>query len=222
MNRRYFLSSTIALGALAACSRVPLSSALILTDKTKRGTSPYSLDAQGVKKVIKTNEEWKRILSPDQYNVTREKGTEAPFSSPLNEVHEQGIFECVACELPVFSSSAKFDSGTGWPSFYQPIARENVREEVDNSLSETRTEVLCARCDSHLGHVFADGPPPTGLRYCMNGVALKFVPVEDLEKAGYGKYKSLFLKPAADKTGASTKPTERAVLGAGCFWCVEL
>jgi len=175
MNRRYFLSSTIALGALAACSRAPLSSALILTDKTKRGTSPYSLDAQGVKKVNKTNEEWKRILTPDQYNVTREKGTEAPFTSPLNDIHEQGIFECVACELPVFSSSAKFDSGTGWPSFWQPIAAENVREETDKSLFEVRTEVLCARCDSHLGHVFDDGPRPTGLRYCMNGVALKFV-----------------------------------------------
>ncbi len=175
MNRRYFISSSIALGALAAFSGVPLGSALVLTDKTKRVPRPYSLNAQGVKKVTRTNEEWKRILSPDQYTVTREKGTEAPFSSPLNEVHEQGIFECVACELPVFSSSAKFDSGTGWPSFWQPIARENVRAETDKSLSETRTEVLCARCDSHLGHVFDDGPRPTGLRYCMNGVALKFV-----------------------------------------------
>jgi peptide-methionine (R)-S-oxide reductase len=175
MNRRYFLSSSIALGALAAFSRVPMSSALILDKQTKRGTSPYSLNAQGVKKVIKTNEEWKRILTPDQYSVAREKGTEMPFSSPLNDIHEQGIFECVACELPVFSSSAKFDSGTGWPSFWQPIAKENVREKIDTSLSETRTEVLCARCDSHLGHVFDDGPRPTGLRYCMNGVALKFV-----------------------------------------------
>jgi methionine-R-sulfoxide reductase len=175
MNRRYFLSSSIALGALAAFSRVPLGSALILTNQTKRGTNPYSLNVQGVKKVIKTNEEWKHILTPDQYSVTREKGTEMPFSSPLNDIHDQGIFECIACELPVFSSNAKFDSGTGWPSFWQPIAKENVREETDKSLSETRTEVLCARCDSHLGHVFDDGPRPTGLRYCMNGVALKFV-----------------------------------------------
>jgi peptide-methionine (R)-S-oxide reductase len=175
MNRRYFLSGSIALGALAACAKLPLGTALIVDDKRKKTDGIYSLKAQGVKKVTKTNEEWKRILSPEQYNVTREKGTEAPFSSPLNEMHDEGIFECVACELPLFSSSAKFDSGTGWPSFWQPIARENVREEVDNSLFATRTEVLCARCDSHVGHVFDDGPKPTGLRYCMNGVALKFV-----------------------------------------------
>ena len=174
MNRRYFLSSSIALGTLLACSKLPLGYTSS-DDKTKKGNNIYSLKAQGVKKVTRTNEEWKRILNPDQYKVTREKGTEAPFSSPLNEIHEQGIFECVACELPLFSSAAKFDSGTGWPSFWQPIAKENVREEVDNSLSETRTEVLCARCDSHIGHVFEDGPRPTGLRYCMNGVALKFV-----------------------------------------------
>jgi peptide-methionine (R)-S-oxide reductase len=171
MKRRYFLSSSIALGTLLACSKLPLGFGSV-DDKTKKNNS---LNAQGVKKVTRTNEEWKRILSPDQYRVTREKGTEAPFSSPLNEIHEQGIFECVACELPLFSTAAKFDSGTGWPSFWQPIAKENVREEVDKSLSETRTEVLCARCDSHIGHVFEDGPRPTGLRYCMNGVALKFV-----------------------------------------------
>lgn len=171
MKRRYFLSSSIALGTLLACSKLPLGFGSV-DDKTNKNNS---LNAQGVKKVTRSNQEWKRILNPDQYRVTREKGTEAPFSSPLNEIHEQGIFECVACELPLFSSAAKFDSGTGWPSFWQPIAKENVREEVDQSLSETRTEVLCARCDSHIGHVFEDGPRPTGLRYCMNGVALKFV-----------------------------------------------
>jgi methionine-R-sulfoxide reductase len=168
MNRRYFLSSAIAVGTFAALSKLPTVSASFLQTGNHRS-------AKGIKKVTKTNEEWKRILTPEQYNVTREKGTEAPFSSPLNEVHEQGVFECVACELPLFSSKAKFDSGTGWPSFWQPIAKENVIEDVDKSLSETRTEVLCARCESHIGHVFEDGPRPTGLRYCMNGVALKFV-----------------------------------------------
>lgn len=124
---------------------------------------------------MKTDEEWKQILTPDQYAVTRQKGTEPPFASPLNHIYQHGVFECVSCGLPLFSSEAKFDSGTGWPSFYEPIDKENVREETDNTLSEARTEVLCARCDAHLGHVFPDGPKQTGLRYCMNGVALKFV-----------------------------------------------
>lgn len=168
MNRRYFLSSAIAVGAFATLSNLPFVYASSLKDGNKRSSKRF-------KKVIKTNEEWKRILTPEQYSVAREAGTEAPFSSPLNEIHERGVFECVACQLPLFSSKAKFDSGTGWPSFWQPIAKENVHEKVDKSLSEARTEVLCARCDSHIGHVFEDGPRPTGLRYCMNGVALKFV-----------------------------------------------
>lgn len=149
-------------------SRLPLANAAIVKNAGDNKDSK-------IKKIMKTDEEWKRILTPEQYDVTRRKGTEAPYSSPLNSIHEQGTFECVCCELPLFSSKTKFDSHTGWPSFWSPIAKENVREEVDNSLMETRTEVLCARCDAHLGHVFDDGPPPTGLRYCMNGVALKFV-----------------------------------------------
>jgi peptide-methionine (R)-S-oxide reductase len=174
MNRRYFLSSAIAAGTVGAFARLPVVSAAFGQDGN-HGKSGSVFKFDGVKKVNKTNEEWKRILTPAQYEVTRQKGTERPFSSPLNENHKQGVFQCVACGLPLFSSEAKFDSGTGWPSFWQPIAKENVREEIDSSLSEVRTEVLCARCDSHLGHVFPDGPKPTGLRYCMNGVALKFV-----------------------------------------------
>ena len=132
--------------------------------------------ARGVGRVVRTEEEWRRRLTPEQYEVARRAGTEAPYSSPLNDEHAKGTFLCVCCDLPVFSSKAKFDSRTGWPSFWQPISKRNVSEKEDRSMSEVRTEVLCARCDAHLGHVFDDGPPPTGLRYCMNGVALKFVP----------------------------------------------
>ncbi|HEX8143356.1 MAG TPA: peptide-methionine (R)-S-oxide reductase MsrB [Pyrinomonadaceae bacterium] len=165
MNRRSFLSYGITLGAIAALSRLPLASASVLKDEGE--TAP-------LEKVVKTDAEWKRILTPEQYYVTRQKGTEAPYSSPLNEIHERGVFECVCCALPLFSSKTKFDSHTGWPSFWAPISKRNVLEEEDKSLPQTRTEVLCARCDAHLGHVFDDGPKPTGLRYCMNGIALKF------------------------------------------------
>ena len=170
MNRRSFLSTAVTLGAVAALSRLPGVSA-----SPFQGGNTAHVGSKGIKKIMKTDAEWKTILTPEQFEITRRKGTERPFSSPLNEIHEQGTFECVSCRLPLFSSKTKFDSGTGWPSFWAPIAKENVQEKVDRSLSETRTEVLCARCDAHIGHVFDDGPKPTGLRYCMNGVALKFV-----------------------------------------------
>ena len=177
MNRRYFLSAGVAAIAVAAISRFSIGSSPFSNSGQgpQKSSKDTTANSKGIKKVTKTNEEWKKELTPEQYHVTREKGTERPFSSPLNEIHEPGVFECVACGLPLYDAKAKFDSGTGWPSFYEPIAPENVREETDNSLFATRTEVLCARCDAHLGHVFDDGPQPTGLRYCMNGVALKFV-----------------------------------------------
>lgn len=125
--------------------------------------------------ITHTPEEWRRILSPEQYHVLRGHGTEPPFTSPLLEEHRTGHFFCAACALPLFSSRTKFDSGTGWPSFWQPLPNA-VGTATDTGLVVVRTEVHCRRCGSHLGHVFADGPQPTGLRYCMNGVALIFKP----------------------------------------------
>jgi peptide-methionine (R)-S-oxide reductase len=127
-----------------------------------------------IEKVVKTDEEWKKILTPEQFNVLRKAGTERAFTSPLNNIHDKGVFVCAACGLTLFSSDAKFDSGTGWPSFFQPIDPAHITTKSDRSFFMDRTEVLCARCGGHLGHVFPDGPKPTGLRYCMNGVAMKF------------------------------------------------
>ncbi len=127
-----------------------------------------------MEKVKKTEEEWKRELSPEQYKIVREKGTEAPFTSELNDEKSEGTFKCVACGQPLFSSENKFDSGTGWPSFDQPMGEEAVETESDRSMFMKRTEVLCSRCDAHLGHVFDDGPATTGQRYCINGCALEF------------------------------------------------
>ncbi len=171
MNRRAFLKSGIMLGTFAILPGLPS-----IADKAAGASfTDAKHEKLPFKKVVKTDAEWKRILTAEQYEVTRKAGTEAPYSSPLNNIHEKGVFACVCCDLPLFSSKSKFDSGTGWPSFYAPIAKINVREKIDKSLLEIRTEVLCNRCDAHLGHVFDDGPKPTGLRYCMNGVAMKFV-----------------------------------------------
>lgn len=143
------------------------------------GTAPYKKISDTTQykdgKVNKSNEEWKKIMTAEQYEVMREKGTERAYTGQYWDHHEKGIYKCAACGLELFSSETKFESGTGWPSFWQPINSQSVMNVKDNSHGMTRDEVVCARCESHLGHVFDDGPEPTGLRYCMNSICLDFV-----------------------------------------------
>ena len=153
-----------------------LLSALTLTSLAFTTILPTSVrvnDDDKPRKVIKTDAEWKKILTPDQYNILRE-GTERAFTSPLNKIHEAGTFYCAACHNVLFTYDTKFESGTGWPSFYKPVSKDAVIEKSDKTFGMVRTEILCHDCNGHLGHVFDDGPKPTGLRYCMNGAAMTF------------------------------------------------
>ena len=153
---------------LAACAFVAMISISLAEDTPTQPAQNMS------DKITKTDAEWKQQLTPAQYHVLREKGTERAGSGEYAANHDKGIYKCAACAKELFSSETKFESGTGWPSFYQPIAKEAVTEETDRKFFMKRTEVLCSRCGGHLGHVFDDGPEPTGLRYCMNSVAMKF------------------------------------------------
>jgi methionine-R-sulfoxide reductase len=184
MDRREFLRSGMMFGGFialsgslfSACANVNLAANKSNKNLVAGENSVVAKDDElPFKKVVKTDEEWKRILTQEQYEVARQGGTEKPYSSSLNNIKKKGVFACVCCDLLLFDSKTKFESNTGWPSFYAPINKINVSEKVDKTLTETRTEVLCNRCDAHLGHVFDDGPKPTGLRYCMNGIAMKFI-----------------------------------------------
>ena len=175
VGRRGFLTGLAGVAGVSAL--------LAAVDKTVKKVRIVTFDANGVKtgldevdKVVKSDAEWKKQLNAEQFEVTRKEGTEAAGTGKYAYNHSDGLYHCICCNTVVFDSKTKFESGTGWPSFYQPIAKENVTEETDRSFGMDRTKVSCKRCDGHLGHVFDDVPKPTGLRYCMNSASLSFVP----------------------------------------------
>lgn len=186
-------------------------------------------------KLILSNAEWRKRLTPEQYKISRGKATERPFCGTLLDNHQEGVYHCVGCKLPLFSSDSKFTSGTGWPSFFQPVAKQNIVQELDLTEGMPRAEILCARCGGHLGHVFDDGPAPTGLRFCVNSASLDFTPSDKValladpaaepaaDSATDGAAQPA---PADNQTAKQTSATEAkktavAVFAGGCFWCTE-